>query len=80
VPDARKADVAQSLLNYITAAGYKATTGFIGNKYILPALLAANQTELLLTVALETSNPSLGYQVMPPPPPNCCWLPGDAER
>ena len=63
VPPDKVGAVTQTLLDYVVSAGNHATTGFIGNKYILPALLQANQTQLLLEVALQTTLPSLGYQI-----------------
>jgi hypothetical protein len=39
------------------------TTGFVGNKYILPVLTAAGNASMALDVMLQTTYPSWGYQV-----------------
>eukprot|EP00041_Stephanoeca_diplocostata_P026218 m.701245 g.701245 ORF g.701245 m.701245 type:complete len:1133 (+) comp22912_c0_seq3:114-3512(+) len=62
VPTDKFDAVGKSLMSEIATSGHL-TTGFIGNKYIFPALLKLNQTDTLVTLALQTSLPSMGYQV-----------------
>ena len=52
----------QRLAQKVRTTGH-ATTGFIGNKYLLQALAKGNQTGLALELLLQTTLPSLGYQV-----------------
>ena len=40
------------------------TTGFIGNKYAWPALTNIGQADLALEIALSTTSPSYGYQIV----------------
>ena len=62
-PVEHHADVEQSLVALIAAANTSLTTGFVGNKYVFPALLKAKETQLLMDLALKTTEPSLGRQV-----------------
>ena len=40
------------------------TTGFVGNKYVLPVLTAGGNATLALEVALQRTYPSWGYQIV----------------
>ena len=64
VPEEHQAAVEETLLREIAAAGSHITTGFIGNKYAWPALTRIGQAELAVDLALETTSPSYGYQIV----------------
>lgn len=50
-------------LNSIKRAGGKLTTGFVGVKYLLPALCEIGETDLAYKIAKETAYPSWGYTI-----------------
>lgn len=64
IPDVHYGDVAQTFLNNVKAANNHITTGFIGNKYAWPSLTNIGQAELALEIALSTTSPSYGYQIV----------------
>jgi hypothetical protein len=64
VPEEHRSDVEQTLLREIKAADNHITTGFMGNKYAWPALTDIGRAELALELALETTAPSYGFQIV----------------
>jgi len=58
--------VMEALLQNIVAAGNHSTVGFIGGKYLYPTLTKHDHGELALDLALQTTMPSYGFQVILP--------------
>ena len=57
-------EVKAHFLASIQRAGGKLTTGFIGVKYLLPALCEIGETELAYRLIRETEYPSWGYTIL----------------
>ena len=58
------ASVLAALVSDIDEHNGHLTTGFVGNKYVLPALTAHGQGTLALRLMLTTTKPSWGYQLL----------------
>ena len=56
-------EIKPPFLATIKRAGDKLTTGFIGVKYLLPALCEIGETDLAYKIAKETEYPSWGYTI-----------------
>ncbi len=56
-------EIKTSFLDSIHRAGDKLTTGFIGVKYLLPALCDIGEIDLAYKIAKETEYPSWGYTI-----------------
>ena len=57
-------EIKTPFLDSIKRAGNKLTTGFIGVKYLLPALCEIGETDLAYKIAKETEYPSWGYTIL----------------
>lgn len=56
-------EIKSSFMSAIQRAGNKLTTGFIGVKYLLPALCEIGETDLAYQIIKQTEYPSWGYTV-----------------
>ena len=56
-------EIKTPFLATVKRAGDKLTTGFIGVKYLLPALCDIGETDLAYKIAKETEYPSWGYTI-----------------
>jgi hypothetical protein len=67
VPAEHEQDVIRYLVDDIanTSNGHL-TTGFVGNKYVLPALTKFGEQTLALDMAVDVESPSWGYLVRAP--------------
>lgn len=57
-------EIKAPFLASIERAGNRLTTGFIGVKYLLPALCEVGETDLAYKIAKETEYPSWGYTIL----------------
>ena len=57
-------EIKAPFLDSIHRAGDKLTTGFIGVKYLLPALCDVGEMDLAYKIAKETEYPSWGYTIL----------------
>ena len=57
-------EIKTPFLDSIHRAGDKLTTGFIGVKYLLPALCDVGEIDLAYKIAKETEYPSWGYTIL----------------
>ena len=57
------AEIKQHFINSIERADWKLTTGFIGVKYLLPALCEIGETDIAYKIIKETEYPSWGYTI-----------------
>ena len=57
-------EIKDHFIESIRRAGNKLTTGFIGVKYLLPALCEIGETDLAYRIIKETEYPSWGYTIV----------------
>ena len=56
-------EIKAAFVNSVKNAGWKLTTGFIGVKYLLPALCEIGETDLAYQIIKERAYPSWGYAI-----------------
>ncbi len=64
VPAEQLASLGERLAQKVASHDYRMTTGFLGSKYIVPALSATGHTELALRLFQSRRFPSWGYEVV----------------
>ena len=57
-------EIKQAFLKSVARANYRLTTGFIGVKYLLPALCEIGESDLAYKIIKETEYPSWGYTIL----------------
>ena len=64
IPGQNRATVAEQLAQLIAESGFRMTTGFLGTKFLLPALTAAGKQSLALRLFQNREFPSWCYPVV----------------